>query len=120
MGHVPRFALVLGIASLGCSLSIAAFFVGVPLGLLSVLLALGAMHAGASARFRRTALRALVTGALGLSTGLGVWFLHVRAAQIAYRVPSHDEVVADFERNLKAAAPPRSAAPASASDKEAR
>jgi hypothetical protein len=104
---VPRFALVLGVLGLGCSLSVVAFFVGVPLGLLSVLLSLAALRgAAAGSRERRGALRALVVGGLGLCAGLLVWFVHVRAVQTAYRIPDRRELVADFERNLADATAP--------------
>jgi hypothetical protein len=108
---VPRFALVLGIASLGCSLSIAGFFVGVPLGLLSVLLALGGRGERPGSRPRRTANRALGVGALGLAVGLGVWFVHVRAAQTAYQLPSRQQLDDDFERTVGAASAPAPGAP---------
>ena len=115
---MPRFALFLGIVSLGCSLSVAAFFVGVPLGLMSVLLALSGWHRSyPRSRQRKASLRALTIGAVGLCAGLGVWFVHVRAIQTAYHLPSRPEVAADFERSVSAAtaplpgAPPRTPAP---------
>ena len=128
---MPRLALVLGVLSLACSLSVVAFFVGVPLGLLGVLLSLGALRAfPRGSRLRRTATRALVVGTLGLTAGLAVWFIHVRAVQTAYRIPERPEVHADFQAALTGATaplpgtPPRAPtlpAPApSPSDKEAR
>jgi hypothetical protein len=108
---VPRLALALGIASLGCSLSIAGFFVGVPLGLLAVLLALGGRGHPRGTRPRRYADRALAIGALGLAAGLGVWFVHVRAAQTAYHLPPRGELDGEFDHKVGAATAPLPGAP---------
>ncbi len=115
---MPRFALALGILSLACSVSVVAFFVGVPLGLLAVTIALaGVLRFEDKSRMRRISSRALVVGGLGLAAGLFVWFVHVRAIQTAYRVPSRGDMASDFETSLAHAtaplptAPPRAAAP---------
>jgi hypothetical protein len=94
---------------------VVAFFVGVPLGILSVAIALmGVLRYEPKSRVRRIAARALVVGGLGLGVGLFVWFVHIRAIQVAYSVPSRGEMAAEFERNVvKAAAPLPSAPPRS-------
>ena len=109
---MPRLALVLGVVSLACSLSVAAFFVGVPLGLLAVVMALSALRffpRGDGAR--RHAFRAIVVGGLGLASGLGVWFLHVRAVQTAYSIPTRGAVHDDFQRAFAGATAPLPGAP---------
>jgi len=109
---LPRFALVLGVLSLACSLSVVAFFVGVPLGLVSLLLALAALRAFPSGtRLRRHALRALVTGGLGFAAGLAVWFVHVRAVQTAYSIPPRQQLLSEFEEGLAHATAPLPNAP---------
>jgi hypothetical protein len=109
---VPRFALVLGILSLACSLSVVAFFVGVPLGLLAVILAVSALRAfPAGAGERRSALRGLAVGALGLVAGLGVWFVHVRAIQTAYSIPARPQLQAEFDATFSSATSPLPGAP---------
>ncbi len=98
---MPRFALLLAVCSLACSLSVVAFFVGVPLGLLSVLLGLSALRLyPSSGAMNRTAQRAFVVGGLGLLAGLTVWFVHVRAIQTAYRIPARGELRGDFQQQL--------------------
>jgi hypothetical protein len=109
---VAWFVLTLGITSLACSLSGSAFFVGVALGFLgSVLgiLALRAMQPGA----RRLLIARLATAAngLGLAIGLGIWFVHVRAIQTAYRIPERGELVEDFNQRLAGATAPLPGAP---------
>jgi hypothetical protein len=111
---VPRFALVLGIASLACSLSIAGFFVGVPLGLLAVLLSWGPSVAEPGSRTRRLGQRSLVVGAMGLVAGLAVWFIHVRAAQTAYSIPTRDELHRGFDQAVGTMSAPLPGAPARA------
>ena len=109
---MPRFALVLAVCSLACSLSVVAFFVGVPLGLLSVLLGLSALRLyPSSGSMHRTAQRAFVLGGLGLLVGLTVWFVHVRAIQTAYRVPPRGELRGAFQKQLAHATEPLPGAP---------
>ncbi|MEO6954700.1 MAG: hypothetical protein ABI321_23070 [Polyangia bacterium] len=109
---MPRFALLLAICSLACSLSVVAFFVGVPLGLLSVLLGFSALRLYPSGGpMHRTAQRAFVVGGLGLLAGLAVWFVHVRAIQTAYRIPPRNELHGDFTQQLAHATSPLPGAP---------
>ena len=109
---MPRFALFLAVCSLACSLSVVAFFVGVPLGLLSVLLGLSALRLHPQgAPTHRAAQRAFVVGGLGLLLGLAVWFVHVRATQTAYRIPPRSELHDDFTRQLAHATAPLPGAP---------
>ena len=105
---------MLGIASLACSLSIAGFFVGVPLGLLAVLLSWGPSVADPGTRTRRMGQRSLVVGAIGLVAGLAVWFIHVRAAQTAYQIPARDELHRSFDEAVRSATAPLPGAPARA------
>jgi hypothetical protein len=108
---VSQLALVLGILSLGCSLSIAAFFVGVPLGLFGAAVAL--MYRGdRGTRTRRTSNRAFVAATTGLLFGLGVWLLHVRAIEAADRVPERHELGQSFDDTIaKSTAPATAPAP---------
>jgi O-antigen/teichoic acid export membrane protein len=107
---VSRFALVLGVLSLGCSLSVAAFFVGVPLGLFAVAVAL--MYRGErGSRTRRASNRAFVTASAGLLFGLGVWFFHVRAIEAANRVPERHELGQSFDDTIARSTAPMAPAP---------
>ena len=101
MRTVSRVALVIGVVSLGCSLSVAAFFIGVPLGLFAAAVAL--LYRGdPGSRSRRASNRAFLAGFAGLLVGLGVWFFHVRAIQAADRVPDRGELGQRFDSSLAA------------------
>lgn len=114
---MPWFVLTLGVVSLACSLSVSAFFVGVALGLFGAVLGVRCWRAlPVGERRAKVARIATLANGLGLAAGLGVWFLHVRAIQTAYRVPDRSELLDDFGHKLAGAtaplpgAPPRGAA----------
>jgi hypothetical protein len=118
---MPRLALVLAIASVLCSLSIAAFFIGVSLGLLAVIMGLtAAIGRPKGSVGERTAQRAFVIGGLGLLMGVVVWVVHVRAIQTAYQVPNRDQLHADFQQQVAHATAPLPTAPPRASAKDTR
>jgi len=109
---MARLALVLAVASLLCSLSVVAFFIGVSLGLLAVITALAAaIGRPAGSVGEKTARRAFVIGGLGLLLGVTVWVVHVRAIQTAYQVPNRDQLHADFRQQLGNATAPLPSAP---------